>query len=306
MKKITIKELINEWKEYKKSLIKESSMAAYNLLIVNHIEPSFKSLGDLTETKIQKFVYDSFDNGLSSKSVKDIIVVLKMIIKFAVKKKYILYEQIDIKYPSEKGKNEVEVLSKDNQRKLIDYCLDNFSFQNLGILISLCSGMRIGEICALKWSDINLDNGVIEVRRTIQRIYVVEDDKTYTKMKIDAPKTKSSNRDIPISSKLLKVIKPLMRIVNKDFYVLTNDEKYTEPRTYRNYYKKLLRKLNIPQIKFHGLRHSFATRCIESNSDYKTVSVILGHSNISTTLNLYVHPNNEQKKKCIENMLKKL
>lgn len=77
----------------------------------------------------------------------------------------------------------------------------------------------------------------------------------------------------------------------------------TEPRNYRNYYKWLLSKLEIPDIKFH-VRHSFATRCIESNSDYKTISVILGHSNISTTLNLYVHPNKEQKKKCIDKMLK--
>ena len=84
--------------------------------------------------------------------------------------------------------------------------------------------------------------------------------------------------------------------------VLTNDIKPTEPRTYRSYYEKLLKELDIPKLKFHGLRHSFATRCIESKCDYKTVSVILGHSNISTTLNLYVHPNIEQKKKCINQM----
>ena len=92
--------------------------------------------------------------------------------------------------------------------------------------------------------------------------------------------------------------------MNGNYYILTNEEKPTEPRTYRNYYKKLMKDLNIPELKFHGLRHSFATRCIESNCDYKTVSVILGHSNISTTLDLYVHPNMEQKKKCIDRMIK--
>ena len=83
-------------------------------------------------------------------------------------------------------------------------------------------------------------------------------------------------------------------------------KKPTEPRTYRNYYKQLMDKLEIPKLKYHGLRHSFATRCIESNCDYKTVSVLLGHSNITTTLNLYVHPNMEQKKRCIAKMFKSL
>mgnify|MGYP003434951792 len=90
------------------------------------------------------------------------------------------------------------------------------------------------------------------------------------------------------------------------FYVLTNSAQPTEPRTYRNYYKRLMKELDMPKLKFHGLRHSFATRCIEGKCDYKTVSVLLGHSNISTTLNLYVHPNMEQKKKCVEQMFKTL
>ncbi len=109
-----------------------------------------------------------------------------------------------------------------------------------------------------------------------------------------------------MTNDLLKMLKPLERLMNGSFFVLTNDTKPTEPRTYRNYYKRLLGDLNITDLKFHGLRHSFATRCIESNCDYKTVSVILGHSNISTTLNLYVHPNLEQKRKCIERMSKLL
>ncbi len=104
----------------------------------------------------------------------------------------------------------------------------------------------------------------------------------------------------------LTLIKPLLKVVNTGFYVISNDSKPIEPRTYRAYYKRLMKSLNIPPIKFHGLRHSFATRCIESNCDYKTVSVLLGHSDISTTLNLYVHPNMEQKKRCITKMFKSL
>ena len=113
-------------------------------------------------------------------------------------------------------------------------------------------------------------------------------------------------KEIPMSKELLAMIKPLKKVLNDDFYVLTNNERPTEPRTYRNYYNNLMVKLNIPKLKYHGLRHSFATRCIEAGCDYKTVSVLLGHSNISTTLDLYVHPNIEQKKRCITKMFKSL
>ena len=123
---------------------------------------------------------------------------------------------------------------------------------------------------------------------------------------IGTPKTQNSIRDIPMNKELLKMLRPLKKIVNGKFYVLTNEEKPTEPRTYRNYYKRMMEQLNIPPLKFHGLRHSFATRCIESNCDYKTVSVILGHSDITTTLNLYVHPNMEQKKRCIDKVFKSI
>ena len=105
---------------------------------------------------------------------------------------------------------------------------------------------------------------------------------------------------------MLGLLKPLCKVMNKDFYILSNSKKPMEPRTLRNHFNSILVELNIPKIKFHGLRHSFATRCIESKCDYKTVSMILGHSNISTTLDLYVHPNKDQKKKCIEKMIRSM
>ena len=227
-----------------------------------------------------------------------------MILKFGVKNKLIEYQQFDIQFPTDREKTEIEVLTKTNQKKVMNYVQDHFTFRNLGIYICLSAGIRIGEICALTWDDIDTDSGIIYIRKTIQRIYLIDDDDRHTELVIDTPKTKNSIRDIPMSKDLLKMLKPIKKIVNNSFYVLTNDAKPTEPRTYRNYYKRLMKELDMPELKFHGLRHSFATRCIESNCDYKTVSVILGHSNISTTLNLYVHPNMEQKKKCIDQMSK--
>jgi len=299
-------EIIDLWKKDKKQYVKKSSYSAYMLLVENHILPVFGNMCSVEEQDMQLFVFQKLKEGLSKKSIKDILIVLKMILKFGVKNKLIEYQQFDIQFPTDREKTEIEVLNKTNQKKVMNYVQDHFTFRNLGIYICLSAGIRIGEICALTWDDIDTDFGIIYIRKTIQRIYLIDDDDRHTELVIDTPKTKNSIRDIPMSKDLLKMLKPIKKIVNNSFYVLTNDAKPTEPRTYRNYYKKLMKELDMPNLKFHGLRHSFATRCIESNCDYKTVSVILGHSNISTTLNLYVHPNMEQKKKCIDKMVKGL
>jgi integrase len=304
--KVKISKVIDLWKNDKKQYVKKSSYSAYMLLIENHLLPSFGNQLNVEESDVQEFVFRKLDEGLSQKTIKDILIVLKMILKFGVKNKLLEYQQFDIQFPTERERYEVEVLSKSNQKNIMNYVQEHFTFKNLGIYICLSTGIRIGEICALTWEDIDTDNGIIHIRKTIQRIYIMEENSRHTELILDKPKTKNSIRDIPMNRDLLKMLKPIRKIVNTSFYVLTNDVKPTEPRTYRNYYKKLIKELDIPELKFHGLRHSFATRCIESKCDYKTVSVILGHSNISTTLNLYVHPNMEQKKKCIEQMSKGL
>ena len=263
-------------------------------------------LNSLPEQSVQAFVLHKIESGLSTKSVKDILIVLKMVMKFGVKKEWMTYYEWDIKYPPSSENKVLDVLSVTNHRKILNHIQSHFTFMGLGIYISLSTGLRIGEICALKWSDINVTDGILTVNRTIERIYIIEGEKKHTELVINTPKTKNSCREIPMNKELLGMLKPLKKVVNDDYYILTNDERPTEPRTYRNYYKRLMEKLDIPKLKYHGLRHSFATRCIEVGCDYKTVSVLLGHSNISTTLNLYVHPNMEQKKRCIDKVFKSL
>ena len=301
---MVIKEVAELWKADKKQYVKESTYSAYCLLVVNHIIPYFGDKEEFVEDDVQKFVLDSLNTGLSEKTTKDIVVVIKMVQKFGAKKNLMKLNPIDIIYPMTSSKKELEVMSKDNQKKLLNYLNDNFSFKNLGITICLCTGLRIGELCALRWCDFDLDQKILKIRHSLQRIYIIDGNEKYTKIKVDKPKTKESNRDIPLTNGLYTIIKPLLKVVKLTNYVLSNDENPIEPRTYRNYYKKILKKLEIPYLKFHGLRHSFATRCIESKNSVKTVSVILGHANITTTLNLYVHPNNDEKKRCIEKMLK--
>ena len=306
MKGKTIREIALAWKIDKQRYVKQSTYAAYVLVLENHILPAFGECEALSEKIVQEFVLRKLNGGLSVKTVKDILIVLKMVMKFGVKNECMNYCECDIKYPTTEGGKEIEVLTVAHHKKILNFIRQNFTFRNLGIYISLTTGLRIGEICGLKWSDIDADNGTITVRRTIERIYIVDGEEKHTELIVNTPKTKNSCREIPMNKELLAMVKPLKKVVNTDFYVLTNEEKPTEPRTYRNYYHRLMARLDIPRLKYHGLRHSFATRCIESNCDYKTVSVLLGHANITTTLNLYVHPNMEQKKKCISRMFKSL
>lgn len=294
------------WREDKQQYVKRSTMSAYLLILKNHLLPFFGDDSSLSEESVQKFVIEKLNNGLSQKSVKDILIVLKMIFRFGVKSGYFSHQEWEVRFPSDHSSRELSVLSVDNQKKLMKHLSENFTFRNLGILICLHTGMRIGEICALKWSDINLSSATISVSKTLERIYLPDAKPAKTEIVISTPKTVNSQREIPIARGLLKILRSIIAVVNTDFYVITNEATPTEPRTYRNYYKQLMESLHLPAMKFHGLRHSFATRCIESMCDYKTVSVILGHSNIATTLNLYVHPNMEQKKKCIDKMNKSL
>ena len=302
----TFEEIVALWQADKKQYVKRSTYSAYSLLIANHLLPAFTGVNDVTEILVQDFVFTKLEQGLSQKSIKDILIVLKMILRYGVKQGYLEHREIDVKFPTERERQEVEVLSRNNQKRIMEYVQSHFTFMNLGIYICLCAGLRIGEVCALVWDDIDVENGVINISKTKQRIEVMEGGEKHTEVIIDTPKSKNSIREIPIAKDLMKMIKPFKKVVNGSFYVLTNSDQPTEPRTYRNYYKRLMEQLNMPKLKFHGLRHSFATRCIESKCDYKTVSVLLGHSNISTTLNLYVHPNMEQKKKCVEQMFRTL
>lgn len=304
--KTTFSKVAELWKADKKQYVKKSTYAAYCLLIQSHLLPALNEKEDIREEDVQGLVNRKLESGLSQKTVRDILVVLKMILRYGAKYGLLPGHQIDVIFPTDREKQDLEVLTLAHQRQLMTFVKDHFTFLNLGIYICLSAGLRIGEVCALQWDDVDISSGVIRVNKTIQRIYLVDGEEKYTELIIDKPKTKNSIREVPMTKDLLALVRPLKKIVRSDYYVLTNAATPTEPRTYRCYFNKLQQQLGLPKMRFHGLRHSFATRCIESKCDYKTVSVLLGHSNISTTLNLYVHPNLEQKKKCIDTMNRRL
>lgn len=205
---------------------------------------------------------------------------------------------LSFNYPKSQEEKKIYILTKREQNKITDYVLNNLSTRNIGILISLYSGIRIGELCALKWEDIDLKKGIIYIRKTIQRIYIKDKYNNVSKIILTTPKTKNANREIPVNKNFLEILKKVK--ANKEDYILTGNKEYIEPRTYRKYFNKVLDKININHFNFHSLRHTFATNCISLGVDYKTVSELLGHANVNITLNLYVHPRLSQKKKCID------
>ena len=294
------------WKAEKRRYVKPSSYSTYVTLINTRLLPFFGP-GAPDEKKIQSFVDESLEAGASTKTVRDVLMVLKMILRYGAKIGAWQHPEYEIHFPSEMGRTrQVPVLTKSHQKRLIRYLEDNLTFRGLGILICLYSGLRIGELCGLQWRDLDLATNEIHVRKTVQRIWLNDGDDRYYSLVIGTPKTANSRRDIPLAGELVKLIRPLRRITRDDHYVLTNTKEPIEPRYYRNWFSALLRELGIPPTRFHSLRHTFATRCIESRCDYKTVSVILGHASISTTLDLYVHPGYNEKQRCLEKMAKSI
>lgn len=304
---ITFRELAALWLADKKLYVKRATHAVYALQLEKHLLPAFGKAYAIDEDAAQAFVLSKINAGLSLKTVKDLIVVLKMVCSYGAKHHDWSGTAIKVCYPTARTNTRPIVLTRSHQCRIMRFITEHFTFRNLGILISLSTGMRIGELCALKWSDIDPVEKVVHIRRTLQRIYVIDPDGSrHTELIEGIPKTRNSIRDIPLSDDLCQLFKPLLHTIHADFYVLTNGPKPTEPRSYRSYYNALIDRLDIPHLKFHGLRHSFATRCIESGCDYKTVSVLLGHAHISTTLDLYVHPNLDQKRCCIDRMSRSL
>ena len=300
-KKKTFQDVSKIWCDAKRPIVKHSTMCAYLLTLQTHLLPWFGTMETIAECDVQQFVIDKCASGLARKTVRDMVAVLKSIVKYGNKHGIFHFEEWEIEYPTDTENKLLPTLSLNHQRILMNHLIEQPTQQNIGVLLALCTGMRIGEVCALQWEDVDFTQRIITVRHTVGRIYNCE--LKTTERIHTSPKTKNSCREIPISKQLFQSLKTV-RKQSQSPYVVGTSTQSKEPRSYSDYFSRLLKRLNIPHLVFHGLRHTFATRCIESQCDYKTVSVILGHSNVATTLNLYVHPNLSQKKKCIDRMSK--
>lgn len=306
-KKILYKDWLWYWMQKKKDYIKESTYSNYSNIVSNHIIPELGNikLSNLNNKLIQEYLINKYktgrldgNGGLSYKTIRDIIAVVKSSLKYAIKEEMINNINLDFTYPKIANKDKIYIMPKKDQERLITYIKQDENTRSLGILLALYSGIRIGELCALQWKDIDFKNNILHINKTLQRIYIKDNKESVSKIIITNPKTHNAERDIPLNKGFAHILKKYQTESNN--YILSNCDKWIEPRTYRRYFKKFLDKAKIGQINFHGLRHTFATNCIKLGVDYKTVSELLGHANVNITLNLYVHPQMSQKKKCID------
>lgn len=198
----------------------------------------------------------------------------------------------------------MRVLSISEQEKLERVLREDLSFSNLGILLCLYTGIRIGEVCALTWKDIIAEEQILSVNKTMQRLQQLNGFERKTRIVISSPKSECSIRRIPLPDSIYHLLQS--NRCSDDSYILTGRiNKFVEPRTMENRFKKVLRLAGVQDTNFHTLRHTFATRCVELGFDIKSLSEILGHASVNITLNRYVHPSMELKQKNM-NMLSDL
>lgn len=281
---------INSWMNNSKIKNKKSTYSNYQYTLKSRIIPKFAKVKKkvISLELINKFTADLLNEGLAAKSVKDILIILQQILKTG---------DINIKIPMPKvPKNEIQILKKDEQIKLENELMNNLTETSFGIYFCLYTGLRIGELCALQWKNIDLKNKKIFVKQTLVRIKNPDETaKKKTIVIIDEPKSSSSIREIPIPDFLIPIMEKLSINTTPNTFLISGEEKFIETRTYFNRYKKIMEQLDLGLYNFHALRHTFATRCIENGCDPKTLSEILGHSSVKITLERYVHPNYENK-----------
>ena len=307
-KEITFAMLLRRWQESNEVRLKEGSKNRYENLIVSQILPE---LGDLKLSEITPSIINSFLNkkltngrldgagGLSPNYVRSISLVITSSLNFAVEEELISPFKTKICKPNT-IKNDLPMLSFENQKILEQHIKADLTPTNVGILITLYTGLRIGEICALCWNDIDLYSKTIYVRHTVSRVKSSKKNRK-TELILDEPKTISSKRLIPIPSPLHSVLSEYRKIASSA-YVVSGTESFVSPRTFDARFHKVLNHCHIADLNYHSLRHTFATRCIEAGVDVKSLSEILGHANVSITLNTYVHSSLEMKKSQLEKL----
>lgn len=287
-KMFKIKELVNKFLTQKKANgIKQSTISTYSYILESQILPVFPlDVRMLTKEYLEEIV----SNIIQFKS-KTVIIILKDLLSYMYEFNYISYVP-KITVPKTKRKTHIDIFTLDEQQILIDHLSSHYNNFNFCLLLSLYTGIRIGELCALQFKDIS--NNIIQITKTLQRIKNIGNTKSKTKIIIDKPKSQSSIREIPIPQNLFDKLE-LLEKENDNSYILTGKSNYLEPRSVERKFKKVLKECNILYRNFHVLRHTFATNAIAMGLDYKILSDILGHSSIKTTLDLYVHTNNRMK-----------
>ncbi len=288
----------DEWLALRKGEVRESTYVKYSTILENHVKPRlgrYVPLALNTKT-IEDFKWELLDaDGLAPKTVKDILLVLRAVLSYTAKQFPGLFPIPEFHYPKIDRK-EMRVLSPDEQRRLTSYLLSEIDDCRFGILLALLTGMRLGELCALRWDHVSVQERTVRISETMQRLKSMDKDSgAKTRLRVGNPKSNTSRRVIPMSDSVAGLCGKMPQY-RPNVYILTGTTEPMEPRALQYRLEKYTRECGIEKVHFHTLRHSFATRCVEAGFELKSLSEILGHANISITLELYVHSSLELKR----------
>lgn len=292
-----------EWIRAQKSRVKESTYVKYDTALRLHILPGLGSCfpSGITTRSVETFQADLLGSGLSAQSVKSILIELRAIIKYTAAQYPGLFPDIQVQYPKD-PKKEMRVLTLDEQRRLTVCLRSDMDACKFGIFLALMTGMRIGEICALRWENISLKDGTVHIGATVQRLRNIgRQEPGKTRLCTGAPKSDTSNRTIPLPDEVTALCGKYDPHL-PSAYVLTGTEECMEPRKLQRRLAKYTKECGLEGVHFHTLRHTFATRCMEVGFELKSLSEILGHASTSTTLDRYVHSSIDLKRTNMEKL----
>lgn len=308
--KTTYNDWLDDWLLFRRARVRESTYIRYRNAVDNHIRPYLGKypIEAIATAYMESYVRELLgngrldrDGGLSSKSVADILTIVKETFRYAECHGADLvcrFEHVCVR----REMREMRVLSRGEERALVALLMADTDSYKLGVFLSLYTGIRIGELCALQWKDISLPDKTLRVSKTMQRLQKTEPNEAgKTHIVITEPKSYKAKRLIPLPEFVVETIAAFEN--RPDTYVLTGSgSKYVEPRTMQNRFKNYISQSGIADANFHSLRHTFATRCVESGFDMKSLSEILGHSSVKITLDKYVHSSLEQKRLNMEKL----
>ncbi|MCX4267201.1 MAG: site-specific integrase [Lachnospiraceae bacterium] len=312
IKETSLTDFLAEWLESIRPKIKESSYIKYNSMIKHYIIPNIgeKKLSQVSYSMLEDFTNQLLLEGgyknstLSSKTVNDTLTLLKSSFRYAANKYGIILCDFN-QMPYHRKDGQIRVFNQQEHEQLTSYLYTHNSYRNLGILLALFTGIRVGELCALTWENIHLDSGVISICQTMQRVENTEFKSRRTDMKtrviITSPKSSCSIREIPLPAFLIDILKNTPHS-ERGYFLSDSEELFIEPRNLQTHFKTVLKGAGIEDANFHALRHTFATRCVELGFDIKSLSEVLGHANVNITLNKYVHPSMELKRDNMEKL----
>ena len=290
-------ELFFAEREQKRKL-KESTVSRYRYLVRKYIQPQLGAapLYTLTEERVAAFYQKLQGQRLSPKSARDVGVLLRAILRTTTKRGCFC-TGVNAELPVCK-KRQVEIFTEPEILRMAHHIVDEPDLTGLGVLLALNSGLRLGELCAMRWSDIDLHAGFLRVEREVQRLY----EQGRTRLVVQPPKSESSLRRIPLPADILSLLAAHKPKNAGGVCLLTGTVAPLEPRTMQNRYRALLKRAGVPYRNFHALRHTYATRCIEQNVDVKSVSEMLGHSDVRITLQTYVHVSLRHKQQAVQSI----